>query len=242
MGSWLANIMEPLGFEIHKVGRKTSLTPEEMARICDVVVISVPIDETMNVIRKLAPLVREDALLMDLTSIKTEPIVAMCKYSQAEVIGLHPLFGPDVSTDKPLRVAVCPGRGERWLDWLYKVLQEAGLDITVLQPQEHDRLMGLIQAVNHFSTIALGLLISRSGLNLDDLKKCSTLTFRERLDRIVAILNQPGELFGSLLMDNPYSVTFLDQYLEAGKELAEIAKRKDRDAFMDLFKKMKDIL
>ena len=35
-----------------------------------------------------------NALIMDLTSLKKEPVEAMLKYSEAEVIGIHPLFGP----------------------------------------------------------------------------------------------------------------------------------------------------
>ena len=62
------------------------------------VVVSVPIEVTVKVIEQVGPLMQKDALLMDLTSLKAEPVAAMLRSSVAEVIGLHPLFGPAVDT------------------------------------------------------------------------------------------------------------------------------------------------
>jgi len=47
---------------------------------------------------------------MDLTSLKTEPVKAMLKSSISEVIGLHPLFGPNIRFMSGKNVAVCPVR------------------------------------------------------------------------------------------------------------------------------------
>ena len=240
MGSWFAALLEPYGSEVFRVGRKTDLTPAEMVRRCDVVVISVPVVQTINMIREIGPLVSENALLMDLTSIKERPMEAMLRHSRAEVVGTHPLFGPDRVSDSGLRIAVCPGRGRVWRDWLLRILRDAGLIVTVLSPQKHDHLMGLIQGVNHLSTIALGLCVSRSGFMFDELLNCSTQTFTKRFDRIRTMMEQPAELFGSLLMDNPAAGELMDQYLEATEELIEISNKKDRASFEQIFENLKE--
>ncbi|MBT3259924.1 MAG: prephenate dehydrogenase/arogenate dehydrogenase family protein, partial [Deltaproteobacteria bacterium] len=69
MGAWFSHILDPHCREIIRVGRSNPITPEQAAA-CDVLVFSVPIKETVKVIRKIAPLASEDAILMDLTSIK----------------------------------------------------------------------------------------------------------------------------------------------------------------------------
>ena len=240
MGSWFADLLEPYGSEVYRVGRKTDLTPAEMARRCDVVVISVPVVHTINMIKEIGPLVSEKGLLMDLTSIKEKPMEAMLRHSHAEVVGTHPLFGPDRVPGSGLRIAVCPGRGKVWRDWLLKTLRDAGLIVTVLSPQKHDYLMGLIQGVNHLSTIALGLCVSRSGFMFDELLDCSTQTFTKRIDRIRAMMELPAELFESLLMDNPATGEFMDQYLEATDEVIRISRSKDRAAFREIFSKLKE--
>ncbi|MDY6972743.1 MAG: prephenate dehydrogenase/arogenate dehydrogenase family protein [Thermodesulfobacteriota bacterium] len=239
MGSWFAGLLERFGSKVFRVGRKTDLTPYDAARRCDVVVISVPIADTVKVIQELGPLVPEDSLLMDLTSIKKVPVETMLKYSSAQVVGAHPLFGPDMAANSELTVAVCPGRGNSGLEWLSGIIRDAGLAVSVISPEKHDQIMGLVQGVNHFSTLAMALSVSRSGLDLDEIINCSTQTFKERLGRIRSIIGQPAGLFGSLLMDNPEAVGFVDEYVKAAGELSGITRGKDREAFKEVFEMLK---
>jgi prephenate dehydrogenase len=239
MGSWFAELLEQSGSTVFRVGRKTDLTPAEAAQQCDVVVISVPIADTDKVIQEIGPLVSEKGVLMDLTSVKKGPVEAMLRYSRAEVVGAHPLFGPEITANSGLRVVVCPGRGERGLDWLKGVLEGAGLKVMVLSPEKHDHIMGLIQGVNHFSTLALASCISGSGLEFEDILNCSTQTFIDRVERIRSVLEQPAELFGSLLMDNPAACEFNEAYLRSVADLIHIIRKGDKEAFEKLFESLK---
>ena len=235
MGAWFGDLLERLGSRVFRVGRATALTPADVARRCDVVVISVPIAETLKVIQELGPLISEDALLMDLTSVKRKPMEAMLKYSRSEVVGAHPLFGPHVKCSPELRVVLCPGRGETGLAWVQAIFQVAGLGVTVISSRKHDYIMGLVQGVNHFSTLALALCISRSGLEAQDLLGCSTQTFKQRLKRIDKIMEENAELFRSLLMDNPPAEEFMVRYLDAAEELFKVIREKDTKAFETIF-------
>lgn len=239
MGSWFADLVMPYASEVLRVGRSTRITPAQIARECDVVVISVPIPQTVAVIKEVGPLVSEHGMLMDLTSIKKKATDAMLCYSRAQVVGCHPLFGPADASGVGLRVAVCPGRGRDGLNWLTGILNDAGLAVTIISPERHDHMMGLIQGVNHLSTLALGLCISRSGLTLDELLNCSTQTFTKTLDRIRTMIKQPAWLFGSLLMDNPRALEFMDQYSNAASELIGMIKEKDRASFEQVFNDLK---
>jgi prephenate dehydrogenase len=239
MGSWFANLFERGGLRVLRAGRKTRLTPSSMVRKSDVVVISVPIAETVEVIRELGPLVRENGLLMDLTSIKKGPLEAMLQYSRAEVVGTHPLFGPEEEDRAERKVAICPGRGERGLRWLTGILGKAGIRVVVMDPEEHDRIMGLIQGVSHFSTLALALCISRSGFSFDDVLRCATWNFKSGLDRIRAMAGQPSELFESLLMANPGAGEFIERYGDAVEKMMGITRQKDTGAFRGVFNSLK---
>jgi prephenate dehydrogenase len=235
MGRWFAGLLRQHGSTVHSFGQKTNPPVPRVIQRCEVVVISVPIARTMEVIRKIGPMVSEDALLMDLTSIKKEPVDAMLSHSRSEVVGAHPLFGADEASTKGLTVVVCPGRGQRGFQWLCGLLKNAGFAVTILTPEAHDRMMGLAQGVNHLSTLAFGLCIVGSGIPVEDLMSTSTLTFRERLDRIRTMANQSPELFGSLLMDNSSGGELMDQYMKALVELSRIIKEKDRKGFVRLF-------
>jgi prephenate dehydrogenase len=238
MGSWFAHLVEPVTERTFRVGRRTDLTPVETARRCDVVVISVPIADTIKVIRELGPLISENALLMDLTSIKEKPVKAMLQYSCAEVVGAHPLFGTEGKSAKGQRMVLCPGRGKKGLKWLTKVLERAGIKVVVMDPVEHYQIMGLIQGVNHFSTLALGLCMVKSGFGFEEILNCSTRTFERRLDRIRSMVKQPAELFESLLMDNPWVEVSSEEYLDTIQTMLQIIRSNDREAFGELFKSL----
>ncbi|MFC1868594.1 prephenate dehydrogenase/arogenate dehydrogenase family protein [Thermodesulfobacteriota bacterium] len=239
MGGWLTGLLKGCGLTVLASGRKTELNPSEMARQCDVVVISVPIADTERVIKEIGPLVREDGLLMDLASVKKGPVEAMLKYSKSQVVGVHPLFGPDAVPNGSLGVAICRGRGEDGLNWIASLFKDEGYKVTFIDPEAHDRMMGLIQGVNHFSTLAFALTISRSGFDLEELADFSTQTFIERLDRIKSIIEQQSDLFSSLLLDNPAADEFIKLHMEAMENLIRIMMNGDREAFEGLFKSLK---
>ncbi|MFY9545509.1 MAG: prephenate dehydrogenase/arogenate dehydrogenase family protein, partial [Candidatus Methanoculleus thermohydrogenotrophicum] len=93
MGRFFAGVFEEAGWEVVVSGTKTPRTNQDVAEMADLVMVSVPIRATVGVIREVAPLLSEEQIFCDLTSLKVEPVRAMLA-SRAEVIGLHPMFGP----------------------------------------------------------------------------------------------------------------------------------------------------
>ena len=82
-----------------------------LADICDVIVVSVPIAATAGVIAEVGPLMKKGQLLMDLTSLKKEPVALMLKHSEADVVGCHPLFGPSITEPAGHQYCFMPGPG-----------------------------------------------------------------------------------------------------------------------------------
>ncbi|MFH1490834.1 MAG: prephenate dehydrogenase/arogenate dehydrogenase family protein [Pseudomonadota bacterium] len=239
MGLWFARLLEGQGFEVLCAGRKTALRPLETARLCDVVVVSVPIHMTEEIIREIGPVVREEGLLMDLTSLKKAPVEAMLKYSRAEVLGVHPLFGPCEKTNQGLKVVLCPARGAEGPAWAKGVFQKEGLETILMEPETHDVSMGLIQGLSHFSTLSLALAIMRSGLPLDEMLRLATPSFEQKIDRIREMTGQPAELFCSLLMENPGAGGFLSEYLASAGDLEGVIREGDKEAFTRFFETIK---
>lgn len=239
MGTWFSHILEPHCREIMRVGRKTQITPERAAIECDVLVFCVPIKETVKVIRNIAPLVSEDAMLMDLTSIKAKPMAAMLHYSRAEVVGAHPLFGPGKIGISKKTCVLCEGRGEAGMVWIRKILESSGVNVLVSTPEVHDHVMGMIQGANHFASLAFAICMARSGYSIDTLEGFATPAFQTRMDRIKNMMGQPGELFGSLLMENPSALGFVSDYLEGAREILAMVKQGDTKEFGKMFESLK---
>jgi prephenate dehydrogenase len=235
MGSWFAKFFERQGAKLLCAGRKSELTPVALAKQSDVVIVSVPIVDTERVIREVGPHVPGKSLFMDLTSTKNGPVEAMLGSSRAEVVGAHPLFGPDQDLHASCRIVLCPGRGRKWLNWLINIFKGGGLKVITLSPEIHDHQMGLIQGVNHFTMLALALCIYKSDNSLEKVMNVATSSFERQVARIRAILMQSPDLFASLLMDNPQAIPWIETFLERTEELIYICQRGDKDAFQDLF-------
>lgn len=240
MGRSLNTLFSDLGHEVRSADLDTELRPADAAATADVVIISVPIRDTRAVIQELGPLVRKDALLMDVTSIKSDPMKAMLTSTEASVLGTHPMFGPGVNTYQGQRVVICPGRGEGWLDWARQMFTARGLVITETTPEAHDSMMAIVQVLHHFKTQVLGLALSRAGTPLEE-----TLRFTSPAYLLEAYVTgrhfaQSPDLYGPIEMLNPGSQRVVEVFRQAATDLAGILAAGDQDAFDRVFAEVRE--
>lgn len=239
MGRCLAGLFGDLGHAVMIADLDTQLTPTEAAAVADVVVISVPIDVTADVIRTLGPLVRPDALLADVTSIKAEPMAAMLAASRASVIGTHPLFGPSVHSLQGQRVVLTPGRGAAWLAWLKQMLHARGLEMVETTPEEHDRAMAIVQVLTHFATEVLGRTVAALGVPLEQTLRFTSPIYLMELLLAARHFAQAPDLYASIQMSNPQTRDVTDAFIRAAQDLAATTACGDRDAFRRMFDDMR---
>ena len=203
MGRWLADLVMKEGCIVHVTGRKTEMTAADAARICDVVVVSVPIAATAGVICSVAPLLKKNQLLMDLTSLKKEPVALMLAHSEAEVVGCHPLFGPSVTESAGHNIVLCRGRGDAGYAWIKNIFEKTGYHVLERTPAEHDRIMTIVQALNHLNTIALGMAIAETGIPLTEVNQFSTPIFKTKMDIVKKVFTESPELYADIIAGNP---------------------------------------
>ncbi len=242
MGQWFKNFFEKEGYEVMVAGRQTSLSHEECASRADVVIISVPINATQDVIKKVGPYVKKGGLLMDITSIKEEPVKAMKKYSKSEVIGTHPVFGPNIASIEDQTVVLCPARGKKWLEWLKKILEKHGAKIKVTSPKHHDEMMGVIQGVIHFSSITISHTLKELGIGVKESQEFSSPIYKLRLDMVGRILNQNPDLYADIEILNKNSKKAIKTYLKTQKKLLKIIQQKDTEGFINYFNEAAEYL
>jgi len=222
IGRWFADFFQREGYTVQVSGRKIGLRPSEMAEACPVVIVSVPIGVTQTVIGEVGPHMRQDSLLMDLTSLKSKPVSSMIESSVSEVIGLHPLFGPGELSLDGQNIVLCPARSERWLPWVRKTLGAKGANLIETTPERHDKIMAVVQALNHFDTIVLGLAIRRSGIAREILETFSTPLFRGKRAMIDKVFSHPG-LYAEIITANPHAAAMVGLYGEILERVGRIA-------------------
>jgi prephenate dehydrogenase len=146
--------------------RALGAVPATLAEACaqDVVVLCVPMAAFEGLTRRIAPLLRPGALVVDVCSVKEHPVRAMRRHLPRSVslLATHPNFGPDSAAEslKGRKIVLCKVRMKA-ADYrrVKSFLQKKGLDVVELTPREHDRRMASSLVLTHFigrSLVAYG--------------------------------------------------------------------------------------
>lgn len=219
MGRWLAGLLRAQGFAVSVAGRETKTTAVDLAGRCDVVVVAVPIAATADVIREVGPRMKPGRLLMDLTSLKTEPVALMLAHSAADVVGCHPLFGPSVSDPAGHPVVLCRGRGDDGYALMEAVFEKAGYRVLETTPRRHDKMMSVVQVLNHFNTIVLGMAIAEAGIPFPELQPFSTPIFKTKMEIVRKVFTDTPGLYADILAGNPHTKMILASYARVVRKI-----------------------
>jgi len=239
MGRCVGDLFSDLGHAVMVVDVNTQLTAEEAAAVADVVVVSVPIAVTEEVLARVAPRVRADALLMDVTSIKTRPVAVMMASCKGSVIGTHPLFAPSVHSLQGQRVVLCPVRGGDWLAWLTQMLHARGLVTMETTPTDHDRAMSIVQVLTHFATEVLGRTLATLGVSIDDTLKFTSPVYLMELLMTARHFSQSPSLYASIQMSNDETDRVTSAFVDAATEWRGAVNRGDHESFEALFEEVR---
>lgn len=209
----------------------------ELLAHSEVIVFSAPISETPRLIGEAVMLAGERAavqLWIDVTSIKAAPVAAMLA-SSAEVLGLHPMTAPPKAPSLRGRVLIsCEARIGRWrgfVDALYAALQAERVEC---DPQQHDRVMALVQALVHAGHLAQAGVLAK--LAAEPGGPAALIPFRSvsfELDLAMAdrILAGNPAIYAGIQFDNPAVLPVLDGLAARVTRLRELVRAGDREAF-----------
>lgn len=241
MGKWFERLFISMGMEVMVSDIGTKLSAREVASECPVVILAVPMNVFPEVVREVAPYMQEDAFLTDICSLKEREIECMLKHARCSVAGTHPLFGPAESGLEGRRVALCPGRGDEWLDTWEELLKDNGALCVRFSPQDHDRTMSWVQALNHFILMCLGKSLEEEGVDFGHLMHLATPSFERQMDILGRLCMQDPELYATIQMGNPYTERALQTFLNYGNRLNSIIRSGDRKEFISIFKEVQEL-
>ncbi|MFA5887384.1 MAG: prephenate dehydrogenase/arogenate dehydrogenase family protein [Candidatus Nanoarchaeia archaeon] len=231
MGSMFAKAFKKKGCELILTGRQDNNI--EAVKTADIIIVSVPIRETVKVIEEIAPHLKQDALLTDFTSVKINPTNAM-KKAKCGILGGHPLFDSSVGFENQ-NFILCPIKENNNSEWYREFLKSLKLNIIELSADEHDRQMAVIQGLTHISNISLGYALKKLGYDLSNAEKLSSPVYLLRLYTAGRILAQDEELYSDIEMENPYSKETAKAYLEAVKEIESAVEKGNKSEFERIF-------
>lgn len=187
--------------------------PIEVAAEARIVFLTVSISSLPTVLEQIAPLLPEDATVVDTCSVKVFPAQEMERIlpESVDIIASHPMFGPDSAGERTDRLPMImwPIRDRyRRYEPLKDVFEQLNMRVEEMSPDDHDREAAFSQGVTH--------LVGRV-LDTMDLRESSiaTLGFRRLLQVREQTCNDPLQLFQDLQRFNPYTREMRARFADA---------------------------
>ena len=260
MGGWFAKFFKQNGADVRIVDRSAK-TPEIASSLgvdfmhvdilsqhcpsditeditdTDVLIISVPIDITCNVIEAVGKRMKDGTLLMDLTSVKREPVRKMleCTKDNVEILSIHPMFGPTAKSIRNQTVIFIEisGRWGKLCDKIENIFERKGARIVFMSADEHDRTMAVIQGLSHFVLLSYGITLQNLNFNVEHAREMSPL-YEIFTDFVGRILHQDPELYANIQM-NLDMKEIHEKFIAAAKMLSSSVLNKDEEKFKSVF-------
>jgi chorismate mutase/prephenate dehydrogenase len=234
LGSVFVDLFKRSHYEVIILEQEDWPNSETILANASLVIVAVPIRLTSTVIHQLNQL-PDTCVLADLTSIKQSPLYEMKKVHKGPVLGLHPMFGPDVTGLIKQTIIACEGRLPEQYQWVLQQFQVWGAKIYPVEAYEHDQAMSMVQVMRHFSTIAYGYHLMSEGADIEKLVNMSSPIYRLELIMVGRLFAQDPVLYADIIFSNKDNVAMMKRFAYRFLELLEDVELDDKDAFVSMF-------
>ena len=184
-----------------------------------IVILCMPISAMRDTLKLMAPLLRENTLVVDVCSVKVYPVQWMRELLPATVsiLPTHPMFGPDsaASSLNGRKIVLCPERidSDRY-EKIRAWLESQGLVVIKATAQEHDEKIAVSLALTHFIGRSLSAFGAR-GLDID------TEGYKRLMHILGVVSHDTWQLFEDMHAYNPYAKHNRQAFIDAMTDIHE---------------------
>ena len=228
----------------HKKGREVASeadvnyleSNEELANISDILIISVPIQNTEDVIREVAPFMKEGSVMIDVTSVKEGPSKTMAEVvaDNVDYIPTHPIFGPRTTRLDNQVIVLTPDRKGKWYERVYNYLDSKNMRIIETTAEKHDYMMSIVQVLTHFSFISTASTIEKLKVDLSETEDYESPIYNLMIDMIARIVSQNPYLTYYIQTMNNNGTQIRNAFSEAVTELRDVIEAKNDEKFVEI--------
>ena len=175
-------------------------------------ILCIPISAIERACREMAPYLRSGQVVLDTCSVKEAPLHSLLTLlpSEVEVLGTHPLFGPDSGRQgiAGLKIALCPVRiRPETYEAIRSYLEAQRLVVIETTPEDHDRCIAQSQAIFHLIARA----IKQLGWGGHSISTPGPTAFYHLVE---SVQHDTDQLFQDLERENPYAEEYRRQFIE----------------------------
>lgn len=238
MGRFFLKMLNLSGYTVKILDKDDWIYAESILKNAEVVFISVPIHTVVSVINKLSCL-SDDCIIVDLSSIKKVSLQVILDVHNGPVLGLHPMFSPDIGNMIKQIVIYCNGRYPESYQWLLNQIKLWGAILYCCDFMEHDKYMSFIQGLSHFITFAMGYHLFRENINLETTLSFSSPIFQLEMIKIGRFFAQDPNLYADIIMESKDNIILINRYYKRLRKILMLLEKNDKEEFVKQFKKIK---
>jgi len=232
MGEFFTEKLSAAGHDVKILESNDWERAGELLNSVDLVLLCVPIEATIEVIRKASKYLSPDTALADIASIKSPIVRAMLEEHNGPVMGLHPMFGPQIKSFLGQKVIVCSGREDRAFQWLLDLIENEGGKLIFATPEEHDRMMVDIQAIRNFTTFSMGVFLSEEGIDINRSLDFASPLYRHNIAVVSRLFAQSAALIVDIILATPERHQAISKLANTYSRLAKLVEQGDRDGLI----------
>lgn len=207
-----------------------------LANISDMLIISVPIQHTCDVIHEVAPFMKEGSVMVDVTSVKEGPSKTMAEVlpDSIEYIPTHPIFGPRTTILDNQVIVLTPDKKGKWYNKVYEYLESKNMRVIETTAEKHDFMMSIVQILTHFSFISTASAIEKLKVDLSETEDYESPIYNLMIDMIARIVSQNPYLTYNIQTMNNNGPKIRNTFADAVLELRDVINNHDEEEFVDI--------
>lgn len=236
MGRLFEKMLTLSGYQVRILEQHDWDRAADIVADAGMVIVSVPIHVTEQVIGKLPPLPK-DCILVDLASVKNGPLQAMLAAHDGPVLGLHPMFGPDSGSPAKQVVVWCDGRKPEAYQWFLSKFRSGALGCIVLALSSTIRIWRLFRLCATLLLLLMGC-TAEENVQLEQLLALSSPIYRLELAMVGRLFAQDPQLYADIIMSSERNLALIKRYYKRFGEAIELLEQGDKQAFIDSFRKV----
>jgi len=190
----------------------------------NLIIMAIPPHNLAEVASRLRGFLKPGTIIVDTSSVKKGVVESVLSIlpNHIEYVSIHPLFNPArIRSFKGLTVVVIPVKGERAWRLIAEVFKDAGLKVVISKPEEHDRVMSVVQVAHHLAYLAYAL-TAYELLNPRELHEYRTRILQYTLT-VLGKLKDNLEVIKTIQELNTYGNEAKIKLLENMKQLSRIS-------------------
>ncbi|MFL3022600.1 MAG: prephenate dehydrogenase/arogenate dehydrogenase family protein [Cytophagales bacterium] len=239
IGSTFRKSFESVGLKVMVTDDSSKNLEDELIEKSDWVILSVPIDKTLEVFNSIKDKIRKDQVFSDFTSVKS--ILDNQTYD-FEFVSCHPLFGP-LNTIEGQNIVTIPVSEGSLYTSIIDIFSRIGLKITEMKSlREHDKYMSLIQGMTHFSHVCFTTAMKKLDLDFDKVMEICSPIYQSNISFSSRITGGDENLYTNIIMDNPANKEVLQMYLDTSSKLLDMVKNQNYEDFKSNFNDNREYL